>query len=151
MLSDWGFTAEPEEPWDDLSLAEEAALHAPEPWTHPATGDTRSALPADFPVQDPFQDTKEAAHLLGYLRSQHCAKQDCVLDDPRRLAEGIASLVVDGCSTLQACATALWAHGEEMLAEEIVRRLDSLAMDLLKPYLVRQGLVVDGYDLEDDE
>lgn len=146
-MTAWSDTSEPEEPWDDLSLAEEAALYAPRPYVR-RTQDSVSPLPADFPVTDPLPRAEGAQFLIDSMQRERCRTADCPLDDPETLAQSVANLCVDALGTIQACAAGLHAHGEQLLAEEIIVLLDELVQELLRPYFERNGLHVSGYETD---
>lgn len=136
-------TAEPEEPWDDLSLAEQAAEFHPGVW-EPAHVDPEglTALPDDFPVEDPFGGLRESSRrvIAIMVEKAHCRTKDCALDDRDVLAEQVAEMAVDAIGELQGVAAALFAHGEPLVAELLIDSLCTLTEDILKPFFDSVGL-----------
>lgn len=136
-------SAEPDEPWDDLSLAEQAAEFHPGVW-EPAHVDPEglTALPADFPVEDPFDGLRESSRRVIALMQEHakCRNKDCALDDREVLAQQVAEMVQDAISELHGAAIALHAHGEPLVSELLVDALCALAEDVLAPFFESAGL-----------
>lgn len=136
-------SAEPEEPWDDLSLAEQAAALAPEPWA-PAHVDPEglTALPEDFPVEDPFGTLRESSRrVIATMHERaHCRTKNCALDNRGVLADQVAEMAVDAISELQGVAAVLFAHGEPLVAELLIDSLCVLTEDILKPFLTSAGI-----------
>lgn len=136
------FPEQPADPWQDLSLAEQAAAFEPPVW-QPAHVEPEGVtpLPEDFPVLDPCARRPETQRIMAvFAEKAKCKTKECGLDDREVLAEQAAELYVEGIESIQAVAIALYAHGETMLAEAIVDNLVCMSADLIKPFLDSAGI-----------
>lgn len=133
--------SEDEQPAQDWSLAEEAALHAPPLWA-PAHVEPEGVtpLPWDFAVADPFLNPRVEKFKSLMAEYAVCKTHNCALDDRETLVTHAGMEAAEAIGELRAVCVALWAHGETLAAEAIAAAVDSIVNDILKPLLESAGV-----------
>ena len=83
--------------------------------------------------EDPFSRTEEQQRILTALHeTSHCELDgECVMNDKASLAKALYPHYIKAMTTMTELCSALYAHGDTLLAEEIVLKLQEIGVDLL--------------------